>query len=274
MAATLDSLDTTSELGTPAASTLHDEVEEEEVMPMPSTEGCSTTPPTVQVIVGQGDEAYSFDVHQNVLVKHSRFFAAALRPAWRPEAGVIDLHDYNAAEFSIFVAFLYGGKILTPDSYLDSSKDEPKIDFLARLWLLGNRLMSVTFQDAVADVLIDDAHAAGHVPNTLHHTIYTLTVGDCALRRLAVDFAAIGWGWDHLAETPAEGHGEFFRDVAVRSRDADKERYHEDMYRLGRGTSAFFDCEFDRCLYHEHGPEAPCHNTRFARVIYSWGTGG
>jgi hypothetical protein len=91
---------------------------------------------TVAVLVGQE----TFYVHHNVLVSSSKFFQNAMKPVWRTEPlKPIDLSDVDPATFKVYSQWLYTkqmtGEFIHP--------------LLAKLYVLGERIMDETFQKNV-----------------------------------------------------------------------------------------------------------------------------
>ncbi|KAI4697933.1 uncharacterized protein J4E84_001067 [Alternaria hordeiaustralica] len=104
-----------------------------------------------------------FHVHKSVLCKTSLFFKNATKPEWT---------------------------VSTPRP-IDLSDEDPKIVRLS--YLLGEKLMDATFQDAVIQALIKCVLKSRLYPtNDSIRIAYKRTLPHCPLRKLLVDF----WIWD------------------------------------------------------------------------------
>ncbi|KAK4952681.1 hypothetical protein LTR10_009487 [Elasticomyces elasticus] len=111
---------------------------------------------TVAVHVGDGTRMKTFDVYQDVVVRHSEFFKAALKPeTWKEgQERSVSLPEDHAKYFEIFFHFLNSGRVF---SDRDDYNTETKVDYewfqLINCWALGHKLLSTSFRDAVLDAI-------------------------------------------------------------------------------------------------------------------------
>jgi hypothetical protein len=132
-----------------------------------------------------------FHVHESVLCKTSAFFQNATKPEWTaPTPRPIDLSDEYPDIFHLYVQWLYSGKIAvtTRTSHLSVN-----YCYLIQSYVLGEKLMDATFQNAVLQCLIQCVNEEGSYP--LGRTVklaYERTTKHSPLRRLLVDF----WVWE------------------------------------------------------------------------------
>lgn len=136
------------------------------------------------------------------------------------------------------------------DDQEDDSSD-PRTDRLISLWILGDKLISQTFQDAVVDRLAEILHHEGSQdfhPKPRPQDVYPITTGPSGLRRLLVDLAFHHWAHAEMADIPVdESWNEFFRDFSARvSKDEELEREGSLVQTLG-------------CTYHDHGEDDVCY---------------
>ncbi|GAB7365950.1 hypothetical protein MBLNU230_g7278t1 [Neophaeotheca triangularis] len=148
------------------------------------------------IIVGTAGKR--FEIYEDLLKKHSEYFAAA-----------IDGNQSREAEaFETFARFLYTGKIFThcTDS---SNKNHCETHSLKNAWVIGEYLLSTTFKDAVVDTYGISKLAL----RDMYKTVYRISQPTSGIRKLLVAEALYcedkGWSLKH--HDPAH---EFFFDVA------------------------------------------------------------
>ena len=133
------------------------------------------------------------------------------------------------------------------DQAINENRHIEELERLIDLWVLGDRLMSTSFKDAVMDHLTTLLHNEDFFEEKLHEKIYPRTAGRSALCSLAVDHAFANWTDDVLFETEMdESWNEFFRDFAIRTV----------MGFPPKGEPIF---EASGCIYHEHRGEEVCY---------------
>ncbi|KAF2026832.1 hypothetical protein EK21DRAFT_29268, partial [Setomelanomma holmii] len=122
----------------------------------------------------------TFFVHKDVLNK-SLFFNNALKPEWESmrEGKPIDVADHAPATFEAYLKWLYSHVVPTASdlSYV-------------RMYVLGEQLADLEFQDAVISILIDHCIQMKSYPVHVDGTelIYSGTAPISPARRLLVDF--------------------------------------------------------------------------------------
>lgn len=210
----------------------------------------------ITVIVGQGETARNFYVHETLLTQHSDFFVAALKNEWK-EAGerTVRLPDDIPEIFTIFARFTYYGKIC---SRLEGDKTSEKNDNewtrLRKCWVLGDKLASTNFKDAVCDAMCEKMKIEERFPTGVHERLYPSSATPTCARRLIVDIATYKWGSTTIGDrTMHESWNEFFRDLAVNLRTVSEQQR--------KSTPPFDNPE---CKYHEHvAAKTPCYKTMF-----------
>ena len=214
----------------------------------------STTTPPVKVIVGKGAAEQTFYASDALLIRHSEFFAAALRGNWREnEDHEVRLPESDAESFGVFASFLYTGKVhVVKDDLDEASNTNPEWQRLGLCWILGDILLSASFQDAVLDATVENLVSTSTAPVELHAAVYDRTNGDNGLRRLMVDIAIFGWDKeDLLIATTHPALLEFYRDVAIRYKDL--------FGSEGERGLPWLEHPFAR--YRQHGADKPCYRT-------------
>lgn len=215
----------------------------------------STEAKPITVIVGKGDSATTFYVHEDVAKAHSDFFAAALRNGWKEsEERVVRLPEETAERFRVFAKFLYTGKIFSrKEGDKPSAKEDWEWDRLSGCWRLGDKLGSTSFQDAIVDAINHKIESTKSCPTQLHQGAYRDTATSNSLRRLAVDIAV--WNWEAMIAEAKQGPWDtFFLDLAVRLHGLDDSERNATAPFLG-----------DTCKYHEHvAAKKPCYKTMFS----------
>ncbi|KAI4930566.1 uncharacterized protein J4E92_004398 [Alternaria infectoria] len=136
----------------------------------------------VPIHVGSDPETL-LHVHATALSKSSGFFKNALKSEWRTDATKpIDMSDVDLVVFEGYCGWLYTGKI----THLDN---EACYIYLARLYVLGERILDVTLQNSVVAAIIRRNRTNGRHPgNTSVQIIYAGTPTGSPVRRLLVDF--------------------------------------------------------------------------------------
>lgn len=200
------------------------------------------------MIVCTADNTRTFDIDVRPLTTHSDFFATMLGGPWHEsQTRTVTLEDDDPDVFSIFALFIYTGKIFSArandvEVYLDGSRRDKEWVRLARAWILGDKLQSTSFRDAVSDAMCDKIVRDKKWPITLHQIIYAETTPVArGIRRLCVDIAVAKWDARTLRGTLRdESWSEFFEDVSVRLMGMREERRNK------------IDFKRQACTYHEH----------------------
>jgi hypothetical protein len=84
----------------------------------------------VKLVAGQGDEAITLHIHQDVLVRNSEFFKRILKPEWtqlRDDPDTIEMGPtHSAEEVKSYAHWLYSGTIPTRDfDHAGDTKSDP-----------------------------------------------------------------------------------------------------------------------------------------------------
>lgn len=179
----------------------------------------------------------------------------------------MELEDTDADVFEIFQQFLYTGSIYTvtagdnvSDDNADTDDEETldgEYNRLYRCWMLGEKLSSISFKDAVTDALIPKVTSENKHPRDMHHGIYPVSNPESSIRKLLVDIAVWFWNDESMDElSEVRDHPEFYHDVL---RTLHRHR------RAGVGGLDQAPFRLDNtCDYHEHVVAGqPCYKTMF-----------
>lgn len=212
--------------------------------------------------VGDSDkfEKKTFVLHQELIVRHSQFCASALSKDWRErKEGHIALETDDPEIFEVFRQFLYSGNIFSiKDGDLAEStggskkQDDQEWLRLGQCWILGDKLISTSFKDAVTDALIIKMRDSNYHPTQLYRAIYRESAGPCGMRKLMADIAAYEWDQETLSKCDRSSDlAEFFYDVMLAQKA--KEDDEDSVAPVETGNT---------CDYHDHG-DLPCYKTMF-----------
>ena len=156
----------------------------------------------VRVTVGDGEKQESFDVHEALLTARSTFFKNALSGDWKEaEDRVVNLPDVEGAIFQLYIHLLYTDKLAS----IPESDSQRHIEYcrMAKLYVLGDRLMDITTKNVAIDALIQTAkeptaNGKSYAPgNMCIRIIYEGTQQNSLVRQLMIDFYVYGasGGW-------------------------------------------------------------------------------
>ncbi|KAK3722424.1 hypothetical protein LTR37_002416 [Vermiconidia calcicola] len=213
---------------------------------------------TVVVRTGPGDYTKTFNVHKDLLTKHSEFFKAALSSEWKEgQERVVRLRELeNPEPFKLFVDFLYTGKIFSGKVVDVGTMDHSEANLqeyylLVKAWTLGEMILSTPFKDGIMDAMISKLVAGEDFPDSWHPWVWKRTTPNSTLRRLLVDIAIWDWEEDTLSEVvkPESGNVELLYDLAVGLTK---------ITQTGRKGSAPYMAD-STCIYHEHGEDKACY---------------
>ena len=207
------------------------------------------------MIGGIRAEAETFYLHEDVVTQHSEFFAAALKKGWtKSTSRSLCLEDDNPACFDLFASFIYNGRIHShrENDTATAGQDE-EWSRLAACWILGDKLISTTFKDAIMDEMRHKLRPKQAHPTGLHGVAYPQTSGPNAFRRFTVDISVWLWSAATMENQPMdESLNEFFRDVAVRVKVVGPTKSEDALFLK------------DDCCYHEHIiAGTPCYKVLF-----------
>jgi hypothetical protein len=127
-----------------------------------------------------------FYIHAGTLTVTSEFFKNAMKPEWRANSKkAIDLSDEDPEEFESYSRWLYSGKVTVTPPFADIHTQ------FANLYVLGERLLDETFQDAVLAAIINATREGMFPSNKAIRVIYAgTTSASSPARRLMVDIFA------------------------------------------------------------------------------------
>ena len=212
----------------------------------------------VTVEVGRTNEI--FDVHENLLLRHSDFFKAALSGGWRErDERKVTLSEEKTEIFEIFSRFIYSGSIFSHkegDEYWANEKSlSHEWKRLQDCWNLGEKLQSTSFKDAIVDAIVAEYRTQLKVPLDIHNRIYASSHKKSKIRILLVDFAIHGWklsAFENLQQDRRQP--DFIFDVAAALLKIKKRGVNTKPAYLGDET----------CTYHVHEAEGKaCYKTMF-----------
>jgi hypothetical protein len=144
-------------------------------------------------------EQQIFYVHKNVLCKTSVFLQNATKPEWTgPLPHPIDLTDENPKVFQAYLHWLYSRKVAAETRLANACGDasgyhlELHYNLLVKSYLLGEKLMDSTYQNAVMEAITYGAAiGCGFPGDECVRLVYKRTTASSPLRKLLVDF----WVW-------------------------------------------------------------------------------
>jgi hypothetical protein len=215
------------------------------------------------------EEVEKFLVRKDLATRHSKVIEKALDPEsdWKEAAeNNVRLPEETPEAFQAFLTFLDTGAVhlghfrsaSEEDANQETSDETAQWESIAGAWLLGDRILSVSFKDAIVDKVIHMVRDLNQVPTALHRDIYKGSAFGSGMRTLLVDIATYSWFSGTLADQPGDPEcAEFFRDVgvqAMRRRTLQSEAL----------ATALYDQKDVGCHYHDHKAEGkPCYKTMF-----------
>lgn len=193
-------------------------------------------------------------MHERIIRVHSDFFLGCLRRGWREtEEATVRFPEDDPELFRIFADFVYSGQL---DTVRHDDRDDGFDDEWKRLglcWALGEKLLSISFKDAVMDAIVDKIITRRTYPIDLHHTAYSNSSGGNKMRELLVDVAVWCWKKEDFKDQREKAEGsEFFCDVSM--------RFCEMKGRVKKATRPWIDAG---CQYHEHEGSEQCYKDMF-----------
>ena len=203
-----------------------------------------------------GEEKRKFVLHEELLCKHSLFFAAAAKKEWNEgQDRTVALADDNSEIFDLYVQWLYLSKILSrkPTTNEDTKKGDRELEILVDAFIFGEKIQDGPFKDAIIDSMImytatPDRSGARWFPtkSTVDRAYEETPVGS-PLRRLLVDFHV----W-HGSGRWVEGTKsvEFLNDLAKDLLDI------QTMPSKPDPTGA----NINSCSYHHHSDDQSCYS--------------
>ncbi|KAK5683434.1 hypothetical protein LTS10_004966 [Elasticomyces elasticus] len=211
----------------------------------------------VAVHVGTGTYMRRFDIYEDLLVRHSEFFRAALKPeTWKEgQEGSVFLPEDRAMYFEIFFHFLNSGRVFSEkDDYNAAAKLDYEWFRLINCWALGQKLLSTTFMDAVVDAITTKMVDDNKWCSDLYREAYTKSTPSPTLRNLLADIVVYKYtptSWETSADLVK--FPEHLLD-ALKAMDKIKMT----------GRNAMLPWANNDCTYHEHVADGtPCYKTLF-----------
>lgn len=214
----------------------------------------------IKVLVGSSKHA--FYVHESAIRRPGTFFDTALSRAWKEgQERVVELPEEGEDTFRLYIQWLYTGNI-----FCKRSEEDRSYDTLARLYVLGEKLLDRKFQDNVANAMI----AATHDRNPLSSNkpgvrrfpgeitvdlIYQQTPATSPMRRLMVDIyvrhgnqRVVDW----LAIPEGVNH-EFLINLTI--------ALFQKRQLNGKDQKELQELDLQPgCAYHHHGKDEPCES--------------
>ncbi|KAL1622565.1 hypothetical protein SLS56_008743 [Neofusicoccum ribis] len=198
----------------------------------------------VQVKVGGREEPYH--VHKDVLCASSPFFRKACNGPWKESRkNWIDLPKDHPKVFEVYLQWLYLDDFDIPAS---EGFKHPSFWTIYESYKFGDKILDISFKNAVIDVLVDVNIKYRRYPAFLANRIYDELPSSSTFRRLYVDF----WIWSEGTSQYGDGRKgsdsetapmEFFRDVA---------KGLAQLKTSGFKADARKPWISDTCQYHEH----------------------
>ena len=82
------------------------------------------TPSIFKIIVGEGDDAQEFQIHEAVLTARSKFFKAAIGRKWKEsEEKTVKLPEDDPEAFALYSQLVYTGQIPGMSDNIPQSRD-------------------------------------------------------------------------------------------------------------------------------------------------------
>lgn len=215
----------------------------------------------VIVQVNSSTDKKTYIVEKNILVRHSEYFADLLN---KRQAGSgaheVFLLEVEPEIFNIFRHFVKTGQIYSKhDGDFESahSEDGEGTDReWARLidsWVLGERLRSCSFKDAIVDGIIDKLCKGDCYSPDMQDDIYPQSHKTSGIRKLIVNMAI----WNHDKESLAQqgcrkDMFRFYFDMVMVMQEVKQDGMQKKAPYVGQDT----------CKYHEHAREGKsCYKT-------------
>ncbi|CAN9106542.1 unnamed protein product [Alternaria sp. RS040] len=157
------------------------------------------------------DKTSLLRVHTGVLIKSSEMLKNVIKTEWRTDATKpIDMSDVELTIFEAYCGWLYTGKIVR-------SKEDDCFSLLAKLYVLGEKLMDTAFKSAIIAAIMRSKIDRKMYPCTRAvQIIYAGTPGSSPARRLMVYFWVFSAGptWNGLSDLIEGTCPDFVNDLA------------------------------------------------------------
>lgn len=194
-----------------------------------------------------GLEKREFFVHEKVLAASSSFLQAAVKEEWQVgQAHTVKLPEEDADTLYGYTQWLYTGKLpcQTSETYCFVP--------LAKLYVLGEKLIDDNLQDRVLDAIIATVRKEHCYPSKATvKTIYRSTPEGSPARKLMVDVHVIHGAPSWISSKTEETHFDFLIDLTKALLDGRSvsEKTRREHSELASGIP---------CSYHKHRKDEPC----------------
>ncbi|KAF1349741.1 hypothetical protein BDV97DRAFT_389858 [Delphinella strobiligena] len=221
--------------------------------------------PIVRVRVSNdASDQHEFSIHQDILIRNSEFFKAAVKEEWLSEkAGehfrVIEMPDDDPNIFSIYADWLYSGLICSATEHSGKGNDT-EFEDLTLAYILGEKLLDKSFKNAVIDAFIEKLISERVLDLELPKLIYDNTRPTSPFRRLLVDIYAhhADSSWMMRSSAKDHLHPSFLYDLSLAQLS---------NLTLKTETPAYIQ---SKCIYHEHeGMLQKCTRNNGVKVYHS-----
>lgn len=114
-------------------------------------------------------------------------------------------------------------------------------------------MLSISFKDAIVDMLIEKIVLSNTHPTSIQDTLYPASPAEAKIRSLVVDIAVYAWADKTFTSLKSSEPSEFYRDLAIALHKTKQE---------DRKGSAPYKAK-NTCKYHEHGDSVACYKELF-----------
>ena len=159
--------------------------------------------PIVQVTVGNGAGAKTFNIYKGVLVHYSDYFRNALKGCWKEgQDNIIELPDDDPEVFRVFQYWLFSRRLYHEETTLADKQDVEEVPLsyghIVNIFLFADRrgikeLANEALDSLRAKVCQKWEHSADYF-----QTIYENTLKGSPLRRFVVDYLIVGRAFNNF----------------------------------------------------------------------------
>ncbi|KAF2025531.1 hypothetical protein EK21DRAFT_76189 [Setomelanomma holmii] len=165
---------------------------------VPLTEAFDLCGKIINLKAGQGNDAVTIQIHQDVLSRNSEFFKRIVKPEWaelREDPDTIDMGpEHSAEEVKCYAHWLYSGMISTRDfDNVNGTKSDPIWVDLANAYVFAEKMMDQRYKCAILETIAGVQRDAPDYPCAeAFNIVYDGTPEGSPARRLLVDMYAYG----------------------------------------------------------------------------------
>lgn len=222
-----------------------------------------------EVHVG-AEEIEKFVVRKDFATRHSSVIQKALDPenGWKEaKENIVRLPEESSEDFQVFVTFLNTGVIHinhfkgTDEGQAEGGDtSEEEWDSIAHAWLLGDRIHSTSFKDAIVDKVISLVRDHGKTPASMHRAICKGSVYKSGMRSLLADIAVHGWSKKMMVAQPDDPEcAGFFKEIAAEALERTMLARRDETLDIAPYIQLGIECH-----YHDHDGEGKsCYKTMF-----------